>query len=90
MNKFQNTVRQLAIKREQEEFDAFEKEVGGTFDDFIDMIETEVPGMPWIKVEFIEKDPEGYKRWSDGLGNLRSFKEIKREVKAELRKGPKL
>lgn len=74
MNKFQNKVLQLAIKREEEEFD-----------DFVEMVETEVPGEPWIQVDFIHKDEEGYKRW-----NLRSFKEIKREVKAELRKGPKL
>jgi hypothetical protein len=35
MNKFQNTVRRLAIKREEEEFDAFEKEYG-TFDDYVE------------------------------------------------------
>lgn len=88
MNKFQNTVRVVARKRDDEQYKAFEKEYG-KFEDYVDIVETPGEG-PWIQVEFIEKDPEGHKRWSDGLDNLRGFKEIKREVKAELRKGPKL
>ncbi len=89
MNKFQNTVRRLAIKREEEEFDAFEKEYG-TFDDYVETIETEVPGKPWIQVEFHTKDEEAYAKWEQGLDKLRTHKEIKREVKAELKRGPRL
>ena len=90
MNIFQNKVRQLAIKREEEEFDAFEKEAGGTFDDFVEMVETEVPGKPYIQVDFVHKDEEGYKRWCIGFDNLRNYKEIKREVASELKRGPRL
>jgi hypothetical protein len=89
MNKFQNTVRQLTKKREEEEFDAFEKEYG-TFDDHVDTIETECPVKPWIQVEFHVKDEEAYAKWEKGLDNLRCHHEIKREVKAELKKGPRL
>ena len=89
MNKFQNTVRQLAKKRSEEEFDAFTKE-NGEFEDFVEIVETEEPGKPWVRVEFIHKDEEGYNKWSEAFDKLRSHKEIMREVKAELRKGPRL
>jgi len=89
MNKFQNTVRQLAKKREEGLYDAFEKE-HGKFEDFVEVVETPEPGMPWIRVEFITKDEEGYKKWSDALDEIKPFKQVMREVKAELRKGPRL
>ena len=89
MNKFQNTVKQLAIKRSEEEYDAFVEKYGN-FEDFVEIVETECPGKPWIQVDFVHKDEEGYKKWSEAFDKLRPFKEIKREVKAELKRGPRL
>jgi hypothetical protein len=38
-------------------------------------------------VEFHTKDEEAYAKWEQGLDKLRTHKEIKREVKAELKRG---
>jgi hypothetical protein len=87
MNKFQNLVRRLALKKDQEDYEALVKE-HGKFEDYIDVVETEHEHC--TSVEFIEKDPEGYERWCKAMDSLKPFKVLKREAKAELRKGPRL
>lgn len=89
MNKFQNTVIQLAKKREEQEFDAFEKK-HGTYSDFVELRDKEMPGKCYTGIEFVYLDKDGYDNWSKEFDKLRDYKVIKREVAAELRKGSRL